>query len=224
MNFYFRLISQIYLYRKLIFKIFNFLQCKFNCHFNKQNYKQAFLKVKKVMMQENNNLMPVDEIWRQLSKVTTTVNRNVERMSQLLDQLITHTLSNECDYIDIPQRKDDHIKEREKYANDYKKFILRELNEKLNWSIRGSKNICNKCQMICKTRKGYLLHLLQKHCEYKFYLCVKCYDKFDNFNKFKQHLCNNHDEIMIFQVTEQIQQLIQYGVREISKNDLQNII
>ncbi|CAD8165106.1 unnamed protein product [Paramecium pentaurelia] len=170
------------------------------------------------MMQENSNLMPVDEIWKQLSKVTTTVNRNVKRMSKLLDQLITHTLSNDGDYLQIPQRKvDNHIKEREKYAKDYKQCVLRELNIKLNWIITSQKNICNKCQMICKTRKGYLLHFLQKHCEYKFYFCIKCYDKFNNFNKFKQHLCNNHDEIMIFQVTEQIQQLIDHGAREISK-------
>ncbi|CAD8123678.1 unnamed protein product [Paramecium sonneborni] len=197
--------------------MFNILQYKFNCLFYQQNYKQAFLKEQKVMMQDNGNLMPVDEIWKQLSKVTTTVNRNVERMSQLLDQLITHALSNECDYIEIQERKDDHLKEREKYAKDYKQCILHELNGRLSWTIRGNKNVCNKCSMICKTRKGYLLHLLQKHCEYKFYFCVKCYDKFDNFNKFKQHLCNNHDEIMIFQVTEQIQQLIDNGIRELAK-------
>lgn len=34
-------------------------------------------------------------------------------MSKLLDQLITHTLSNNGDYLEIPYRKRDHIKKRE---------------------------------------------------------------------------------------------------------------
>lgn len=36
-------------------------------------------------MDENYNMVPIDEIWNELSKVTNTVIRNVERMTDLLD-------------------------------------------------------------------------------------------------------------------------------------------
>lgn len=41
-------------------------------------------------MDEKCYKVSIDEIWNELSKVTNTVIRNVERMTGLLDQLIEH--------------------------------------------------------------------------------------------------------------------------------------
>ena len=45
-------------------------------------------------------------------------------MMEITEILINHSLQKKCLPVPVPQRKENHIKEREKYAKDYKQCIL----------------------------------------------------------------------------------------------------